>query len=336
MMDYIYATLFLDGPPSRRSRPRSLCARCGGIAQDETLLSTRPRSSDRGPCNLSIEVDGREGRQGRRRHSSTGRDSNGRGNNPLYCYVVSTDNGQKAAGSATTYRESFRSPPPEELRSRKIRSLPSSPITESVSSSRAQRKASARQKSAHSNSKVDPVDDDSPPLIKQTDCSPSLISLLNNENSQEVSRPAKGRGDSTAAAKGKTHQPLWTEAGDAPLPAPSKRRSAKGLAHQPLWSDKNDEPVAVPALRRSAKGLTHQPLWSDGSDAPPPAPTPRRSAKGLSHQPLWTADAPDAAPVRVSRRAASRSVSESEAAPAAGIKTQPQPNMSNNLMTWVS
>ncbi|GFS04889.1 hypothetical protein ElyMa_001186400 [Elysia marginata] len=329
MLEYV-SFYYSGGGIGRRPRPRSLCARCGGIAQDEALLSTRPRSTDRGPCNLSIEVDGREGRQGRRRNSSTGRDVSRRGNNPL-CFIVATGNGRKAAGSATTYRESFQSPPVEELKARKIRSLPSSPITASVASPRTQRKALARQMAAKSEAKI-ASDDGSPPLVKQTDCSPSLISLLNNETDAEVPRPTKGRGNPTAAAKGKAHQPLWTDKG-LPTPPPP-RRSAKGLAHQPLWAENGEPPNPTP--RRPAKGLAHQPLWSEGADATPTAPAPRRSVKGFAHQPLWTETPPDVAPVRMSRRAAARSVSESEVLPAAGIKTQPPSSLSNSLTSWVS
>lgn len=327
MMEYISFYYNGDGM-GRRPRPRSLCARCGGIAQDESLLSTRPRSTDRGPCNLSIEVDGREGRQGRRRNSSAGRDSR-KSNNPL-CFVVTNGNGKKAPGSATTYRESFQSPPPEEFKSRTIRSLPASPITAAVASPRTKKKALARFKAAIDAKAAG--NDGSPPLVKQTDCSPSLISLLNNENEPEVPRPTKGRGNSTAAAKGKAHQPLWSDK-SVPIPPPP-RRSAKGLAHHPLWTEDGELPTTNPTPRRSAKGLAHQPLWAEGSDVP--TPSPRRPVKGLSHQPLWSETPVDVAPVRMSRRAVARSTSESEVLPAAGIKTQPPSSLSSSLSSWVS
>ena len=232
-------------------------------------------------------------------------------------------------------QESFRSPPPEEFKSRTIRSLPSSPITAGAASPRSQRKALAREKAAQSEAKVANADG-SPPLIKQTDCSPSLISLLNNENGQEVLRPTKGRGNMSAAAKGKAHQPLWTDKSETSNPPLSTRRSAKGFAHQPLWTDDTESTNPARTPRRSAKGLAHQPLWSEGGDIPNPAPAPRRSAKGLSHQPLWTEESRDSAPARVSRRAAARSVSESEVLPAAGIKTQPPASLSNSLTNWFS
>ncbi|RUS92087.1 hypothetical protein EGW08_000111 [Elysia chlorotica] len=334
-MDYINL-YYTDTGISRRPRPRSLCARCGGIAQDE-LLSTRPKSSDRGPCKLSIEVDGREGRQDRRRHSSTGRDANRRSDNPL-CFVVATENGKKAAGTVTTYRESFRSPPPD-FKSRTIRSLPSSPITATGTSSRTKKNALARQMTDQSD--IIPSNrtnsDGSPPPLKQTDCSASLISLLNNENGQGIPRPAKGRGNTSAAAKGKAHQPLWSDKTDMPNPPLSTRRSAKGFAHQPLWSDGNETPAPAPTPRKNVKGLAHQPLWTDAGDVPTPAPTSRGPAKGLSHQPLWADTAPDPGPVRPSARATHRSVSESAALPAAGVKTQPPSSFSNySLTSWLS
>ncbi|BFY97865.1 hypothetical protein BsWGS_00905 [Bradybaena similaris] len=125
-------TEFYNGRARRQSSgPRSFCARCGNAVEDARVASPGRGSWADKKHNLSLEIDGREGREVRRRHSSTSGGSSKQRGSPLHCYIIPVNNGAGPAAGATTstYKESFRSPSRSQSGSRQVRSTPSSPVS---------------------------------------------------------------------------------------------------------------------------------------------------------------------------------------------------------------
>uniref|UniRef100_A0A0B7BLI5 Uncharacterized protein n=1 Tax=Arion vulgaris TaxID=1028688 RepID=A0A0B7BLI5_9EUPU len=121
-------TEFYNGRDNRRpSRP--FCARCGNLVDDSRVIPSRTSWAEKGR-GLSLEIDGKEGRQVSRRHSSGNLRIDNQRKSPMHCYIIPLTNETNGTSTPTsTYRESFGSPSGSQQNSRHARSTPTSPVS---------------------------------------------------------------------------------------------------------------------------------------------------------------------------------------------------------------